>query len=497
MYPIIFITAVWLTCVVSASGLGVRTYEPARHDRFTGFPNAPVANPTFLHADLDFSGIGYSVDDPRRQFTLISPTHVAGAYHFRIAPTQRIRFVAPDGTVVERAVGVSHAILNGDDEITDLWIGELEQALPENIRRLPVLSRDTEAAYNAQQLIVTGFNARAGRGFISGFLDFGDDPVTAGAGINTTRTYTFNYASFAGNRDDAFAQSGDSGSPSLALDGGSLALVGTHTAVNVTVATTTTFDTFVPHYFAEVDAVMEARGYHVRRTGSLAPALALTLEAPGGAVAAGGAPFDVVTTVSNTGLVDAHNVELSPTSHALPIVAAAGAGWVGAEPGLRGGVAANTTAPPYIATFTAPARSDGPLIVAASLTADGLSAPLLATLEIDTFLPYAGFTSDDPASDLDHDGLAAALEYALGTAVDVPSLVPFSFAGGTIAFTRRRNGAAVVLETSPSLAPGDWTVVAEGAATVEPATEYGFENVTIIPELGAGPTFFRLRATLD
>ena len=56
-------------------------------------------------------------------------------------------------------------------------------------------------------------------------------------------------------------QGGDSSSPSFAFVGGNLALLGIHSAINGAPPPQQTYDTFVPAYVADINAVLQVSGY--------------------------------------------------------------------------------------------------------------------------------------------------------------------------------------------------------------------------------------------
>ena len=51
----------WLVAVTGAGAVQIRGYDAARHDRFTGFPAAPVENAGFLHVAARFRAYGWDV----------------------------------------------------------------------------------------------------------------------------------------------------------------------------------------------------------------------------------------------------------------------------------------------------------------------------------------------------------------------------------------------------------------------------------------------------
>ena len=264
---------------VPAEALFVRVYDAGRHDRFTGFPANPVRRASFFEAEVDLSGVGWRTNDTRSQLTLVSPKHIVGATHFRAVGVTVVRFLNRDGNIVERTVSEVHFIRNDANEITDLFVGEFSEPITEadKVSVMPILDLGVngtinEAAYVGQDLLVLGKAGRGGIGRISVFQDFGGDPVTSGAGVNDTRVYQFLYSAIGGSNDDSRAEAGDSGAPSVVLIDGKASLVGNHLAI---LGTTTTFDTFVPHYLEDLDAILADDGYNITRTNT--PDVALTL----------------------------------------------------------------------------------------------------------------------------------------------------------------------------------------------------------------------------
>src|SRR5262245_53049583 len=113
----------------SGMALQIRNYVPATNDRFTGFPSAPVANPTFLHAALDLTGVGWDVNLPSRQFTLVSPRYFVGAHHYPPPIGTPICFLGTDGVVHSSAVESLYSIPNTSGEATDLLLGRLSSPI--------------------------------------------------------------------------------------------------------------------------------------------------------------------------------------------------------------------------------------------------------------------------------------------------------------------------------------------------------------------------------
>jgi len=501
---------------VSADALQIRTYIPARHDRISGFPSSPAANPTFLYAAHDLTGIGWSTIDTRKQLTLVSPRHFIGARHFLPPLGSVVRFLSTSGSTHDFTVAAILPIKNAANEDIDIFVGVLGDEVTPNlgIRPLPVLNLVNEAAYNTRELMVTGNPARAGRGIIAGFQDFGGTPLTSGSGINNTRAYTFVYNTVVGDRDDAYAEGGDSGSPSLSIENDLPAIVGTHTAVLTAVGTITTIDSFLPAYLDKADALMEPFGFHLKRANVAAATHTLGASLSPSSLAAGDG-FTLTLAVANTGPNAAHNLDLTVTlSAGVTFTGSGGAGWVVSPSGnilrcRRGGSTAQTSHPLTL-SLTAPSVATADVSLQASLRWDGAATPVTASVSAPVFTSYArwsqGLSDPQAGGDPDNDGATNASEYATGGNGGNPSVQSASPSGSLLAisrtngqnelvFTRRKRGATVVLQRSPDLRTESWMTVT-ATPSITPGPGYEFETVTVmIP--GSTRDFFRLAITLD
>ena len=506
----------------SASALQLRVFTPSKHERFTGFPAAPARNPFFIHAALDLSGVGWSAEDPQKQFTLISPLHFAGANHFRPSLHSMLNSLSQDGTMMSREVTALTAMLNDQGQPTDVLIGTLGTPIPaaSGVTFLPYLNLDTDAAYVGQALVVLGRNARGGRGTIAATADFGADPLTSGAGINTTRTFSFNYQTTAGLADDAYAEAGDSGSPCLVVVGGRPALAGTHTAVLNALGTITTVDSLLPFYAAKINNYLFRDGYHLTQATPKSVAPTVSQQAP--ALIRAGYLYSLLLTVANPSLVnEAHNLKLSQQWDAAQSPASgAGSGWVveaaseGRIQARRGGLAAggNTAF-----SVTGTIRNPGTGRSTVQLSADGVTA-VSQQLDVRVVESYRSWsrelTASGPADDPDHDGVDNLCEYAFGgepaissqvrTGTTVPLVPVFRQGGGAvgaaISWLQRRDAAeralAYVLESSQDLSAAGWSTVtpASGSAAV---LDSDFETITaMLPTGGPARSFFRVRIAL-
>lgn len=509
----------------SASALQFRTFSASRHNRFTGFPAAPALNPTFMHAAVDLTGVGWDATYPLRQFTLISPLYFVGANHFRPPIGAEIRFLSASGTIRSAAVHSLYTIPNASGQPTDLLLGRLATPmLPSSgVRFLSTLLLDTEAAYIGQTLGVLGQPARGGRGIIGPISDFGGDPITGASGINTTRTFQFNYASLTGSPDDVYAESGDSGSPSFVVTGGKAAVVGTHTAVLTAAGTTTTFDTFLPAYAAQVNTIMAADGYHLTAATPKTTTLGFTRQVLPAQPRAG-YPVTIQYTLSNTGAAAANNVRFSFSAPVVQALNSTGdTAWIislnsGTCDARRGGLATAGTTQLSIA-FSPGA---GTIQHTAACSCDE-SSPGNLTGEITVIESFkswsAGLTNTAAEGDDDQDGFSNLLEYACGgdprrasTQVQDHAhplgIAPVrieTVSGGTrqvVRFVRRTDATgralAYYIESSPALSPS-WSDKTS-TATILSATPVtnGFELVEMaLPPSNATREFLRLRVSLS
>lgn len=257
----------------AALALDIRGYEPTRHDRFIGFPSAPTLNPDAWFDASAYCGVGWSVSDPRRQFVLVSPQHFLFAAHWSLQPGEIIRFLAPDGVLHDYTVdSVTQVTVDGNG--IDLMLGHLSApvAAETGIKPLPYLYFEDSSSYADIPLQVFGENAQVGAGSLRGYNNL--DP---GTGM-TWMSYFSRMASETG-QDDCNFTIGDSGSPTFSLWNGKPALVGTHSMLFTDAQHTFYFnyDSFVPTYVPQIDAVIAAEGW--RMIPSVVAATSLTAKA--------------------------------------------------------------------------------------------------------------------------------------------------------------------------------------------------------------------------
>lgn len=518
---VLCIPAISLALCLSAAGLQIRTYDAAKHARLTNFPTTPTTNATFLNAGgnpatlLDLTGVGWNTANTVQQFTLVSPRHFVGANHYKPVAGETIRFLTRDDTTRDFTVAATHTNPNDDGSPSDVFLGELTVEVPSSagIKHLPYLNLATEAAYVGQSLVVLGHPARGGRGTIAQVSDFGTDPVTSGADIKT-RAFTFTYGPL-GSADDARAETGDSGSPSLVIKSGQAALVGTHTAVLSTFGTTTTYDTLVPHYAAGLNSVMERQGYHLKK----ATPDATTFTATGAPVITVRAmkPFMFRVSIIN-GSAAADNVTASFILPAGAVLTGTNtADWFTSDSFTfrRGGIAAGQTVDLDLDFSKAP--PSGNQQVTLNLTSDGsVAKDFTFTLPVSpSYDEWAdGLADPSTRADSDADGVANLLEYAFGGDPRSPSLnlagaIPpvemlpqYLSAPARLRFLRRQDlearGLRQVVEFSTTLEAGSWSTVPNDSITYISSPATGFDLMdAILPDTSAERQFHRIRVELN
>lgn len=522
---ILAILAITATC---AHALVIRGYDPTRHDRFTGFPGAPAPNPGFMHAALNLSGVGWHTNNAARQLTMVSPLHFVGANHYRPGIGATIRFVASDGSVKNYTVASQAAITNDAGIASDLFYGTLTAPIPaaDNVAYHPFLNlthvvrrgRDLvteldQAAYQNKSLIVLGKTARGASETLSSVTDI------SSASTNSTRVLRWNYSTASGSGDDAFLESGDSGSPVFINEGGVAAIIGSNSLVASSADTVYNYSSFIPYYADKLDAAMASQGYHMTRAIPGSTTLTLT-HTHSTTVIRAGHPFTVNLTVNNTGTTRADNVKLQNAFPAITTVtSASGAAWFDESntPFTKARRAALDPAASSDYSITLNIPVPGTVQQQVTYSADQFSA----TTEnfnldaIESFVSWSASLVDQTENgddDLDH--INNLLEYAFGG--DATTLSPF-FPGTTTSLlpTLTRSGTttsmtyirrtdyvkralAYNLITSTTLETDSWSsalpMVTQTTAT---AINSDFELVQVDLSVPATQCFFQVHVTLN
>jgi hypothetical protein len=450
----------------ATSAAEIRDYQPQRHDRFADFPSEPAWNDDAWIEGKAYAGVGWWQDDPRYQYAMVTPQHFVCATHARPPGGSTIRFLHPDGQLIERQTTSYAMVRNEDGQPTDLTVVTLSAPLPSEFGFFPYLNLPTESAYLGLELTVFGFHAKTGRGI---FHDLHDGTI---AGLGETRLFEFRYQISSGGGDDVFLQAGDSGSPSFAMAGGRPALIGIHGAIGEADDFRLNYDTFVPHYVDEVNALLDPHGY--RLTAAHPAALELDVKAVARPTRPRqGQAASLEVQAKNLSSHDAANVRISlefpagtsPTSMA-------GDGWIRlSDPGnawafRRGGIDAHSSMSLIASWNRLPAVESLPIVV--THASDG-SSPQVFHYQLKPAPSYAAWSENlaepDPEADPDGDGLVNLLEYGFGSdpaAAESTATPEFSVQGpmARLQFPVREDaelrGISYLLEFSKTLETADW-----------------------------------------
>lgn len=506
----------------NAGAIQLRTADPARHDRFTGFPAAPAWNDAAWFGSRGYAGVGWAPADPvnQRQFALVSPQHLVCATHFQPKVGAVIRFLNTDGSTVDRSVNARLPVENDAGQASDLTLLRLSAPMlpADKVPHFPFLDLAAEADYRNADLIVFGWHARAGKGRIAAIED-----IEEGTAINLTRALRFDYPKKVGQPDDCYLETGDSGSPSFGTVDGRPAVVGTHSTIDENVVARQNYDTFVPHYAAKLNVLMEPDGYRMMSSNPPPVVLAVTALAspePWRQAMAATCRYELTNTSAN----DAANptVRLRFPPDRMPATLDA-PGWVVID-------SANGERILHRATLPAGAS----VSITAGWTDTGSGDTLTQFLELgadgmalqnhdfsrDLAPSYQAWAADladpDAAADGDADGVPNLLEYAFGGDPHTPSryqpagapLLPQTAVADqtvTVRFPERddaaRRGLAYVVEFSTTLAGGSWSATPPPGFTdsngpLEPAAP-GFHLRTLTVPADAPRSFYRVRVELD
>lgn len=488
----------------------------------------PYINPDFPTFDATkLRAIGWPEDhnDWTRQLALISPRHIIYATHYTLNPSWLINFLGSDGQQHTAGIESQVPIVNSLGQNTDLMLVTLSS--PVNVAGVSpfkVLNLANEAAYIHRPLLVCGSFVLASTTELEGFTTLTGDP-----GFDTTRFLYFDYDRNA--TSDTLhrcnVRPGDSGGPVFVMENGEPAIVGTISGYDDLTPGDgdengpkfRNYIASIPSYMPQVDALMEAKGYHLKRFYPEATSVATVIAANGPLrqLKAG----SIAITTANTGAAAAHNVSLTLTFPTAPTTVS-GSGWTceAATPLVwncrRGGISPTGNA---------------------TLTASWTSLPNTQSLQISAIKSYDGGTPEtinttlpllqsytswiqgaaDPAKDADSDGdgIPNLLEYAFGgSPLQASPLSTYGRyqtpqveqSGGNLLvhFPFRTDAAARGLtdtvEFSSDIAPNSWDTAQPAGTTVQntpfsPAVP-GFEQITVSLPMNVAKRFVRVKVSL-
>ena len=417
-HPLLFLILAAIT--LPATALHIRAHDPAVHNRFTGFPGAPVMNPTFLYDATKFTGLGWFAAGVHKQCALVSPRHFVWATHHVPVLSQNILFLDSNGILMQRTVAAADPIASENGGESDLSIARLDSAVTSTIKPFRWLNLTGEAEYLLEHLMVFGYadngvvQPSAGKGTIAGLSSFTIDG-------RDTRLSRVDYQTISGQPDDCYFTPGDSGSPSFATVLGEPALVGVHSTLNENGNIIENYDTFIPHYVAKLDVQMAPLGYRMRPAYYTPTTLSFsTVSEPGTLRRVN--PGSVTFTFANSGGQLTGNAELviafpagqAPSTVNAPgwVVESTGAGsWSIRKATMAAAedidVVATWATLPNVAALTVDASTQSDTATATNFQPTFALGPSYAAWSLGLPEPAQ---SDDP----DDDGLINLLEYAFG-----------------------------------------------------------------------------------
>jgi hypothetical protein len=264
-----WVCSLLLVTLNGAEALIIRGYDPDAQTPFArswGVPFQAVENGSFPHDASKFRDIMWPAHDPavavgdqqwHRQLALVSPLHFVTATHYPIPVGWKMNYFDSAGNVQQRTMLALEPILNAAGQSTDLSIGTLSS--PVEGHGFPVLNLPNQSDYIGKPLLVFGTVSLAGTGTIHGFGAPSEPKLS-----HTVCAY-FNYLEDGSGDSDCKFNSGDSGSPSFVMEAGRPALIGIHTDAATSGNKTINYDTFIPAYLEQLDTVMAASGYNIRR----------------------------------------------------------------------------------------------------------------------------------------------------------------------------------------------------------------------------------------
>jgi hypothetical protein len=513
--PVVF--AVSMPC---AEALEVRGYVQSLHNRMYLFPGlplfnqVPVINPTFFADSSKLRAVGWPAHETEwyRHMGLISPKHVLLATHYPMDAGWKVAFLGADGVQDEYDFVSQVAVVNPQGQPTDLLLCTLATEVPVAAGVVPfrVLNLAEEVAYQNSPLLVCGSAVSAGTAVVDGFTTLVNDP-----GFDTTRYLYFDYnGSLPGPVGQCNYTGGDSGAPTLVMVSGEPALVGVNSGRDpLPGGAFRNYASFVPAYLTELDGMMEAEGYHVRRFYPEATSVVDGVAADGVVrrLKAGA----VKISVENTGAAVAHNVSVRLTFSEAP-TGVAGSWWVcEAESATvwrcrRGGLAGVGE---LLATWAVLPDEEAVTVgVVRAFDGDGEATSEVAVPLLESYGSWIGDEEmDGYEDDADGDGVSNLLEYAGGgdpqvalmdSTVGLGLLPEWQVVDGEfeVSYVRRvdavARGISAVLEFSGDL--DGWTEVAPpGLTSRVGAPVGGYELVTASAPLGPGALFVRLRVSLS
>lgn len=513
-----------------ASGLIVQGYNATAHDRFTGFPAAPVMNPDFIHDASRYTGVGWwvntftSLGTVYSQVTAVSPVHLLTATHATPPGGTAIHFIDSSGALVTRFLASATAVPNNILGSSDLCVMTLSSPLPATVFIYPWLNLPGgESSYEGLDLVVLGQTPNGPPRGAECPASHSYEGFSTISTIGNTRAARWQFHAVNSPAGSCALSPGDSGGPSFHLTGGQPAIVGVHLAAVTTGAETDSYDTFVPHYAGAVDTILGLAGHRMIPANFTPTALAIPAATPSPATLRRANPGSIGFSVVNTGgeLTGNLTVTLAFPAGQEPDSLAA-AGWVVESGGagvwhLRAGTLAAAASLSFTANWSAlpGVASIGCMIAADSDTAAAVNAAPFFLLGPSYAEWAGGLAEPGQTDDPDADGWENLLEYAFGGDAESGAMIlpgdhplqpVLTESGGTITLSYPERddaevrGLSYLVETSAALdGLAGATMLPAGAvsstAAFDPAVP-GFVKRTITWPSDGPQRFVRVKVAL-
>jgi hypothetical protein len=330
-----------------------------------------------------------------------------------------------------------------------------------------------------------------------------------------------------GGANDCNYEEGDSGCPTFVMVAGQPALIGaasaydylspSHQVISEYSDDHRNYTSFIPAYLPQLDTLMEAQGFHVKR---FYPATTtVTTSAAGVGTLRRAKSGSVLLTVQNSGANDAHNIASTLTFSNAPTTVS-GSGWIcqATSPTVwkcrRGGITSSSSSTLNATWTTLPMTSSMQVSIGRSY--DGAtSSSTSTTLPLqETYTSWSNSLADPAISaDPDHDGIGNLIEYAFGGSPTTSSVLsPDGRSLGLkiqkigsnllVRYPRRTDAAARGLTYTPEVSTtlGTWTSTLPSgssfsSAAFTPASP-GFEEVTLTIPISGAKRFVRIKVGL-
>lgn len=250
-----------LLAVPSAQALAVRHWDPVVNLRFSSGSYAEgnlKENPHFILAGHDLSGLGWSPSN--FGLTLISPQHILTASHVAPLAGEVVSFRNRDGVIKHYVVESVYYVEHSPGVRTDMALCRLTAPIPpeDHISCFPTLRLPTDSGYTGIKVYSFGLGQACGNAVIARWGVFDLLPFNIHDHVADDFMFVMEWRNIDG---EALAQGNDSGSPTLVLYEGQLALIGIHSAIEVSREPYLTVDVLVPAYFAQINGRLALDGF--------------------------------------------------------------------------------------------------------------------------------------------------------------------------------------------------------------------------------------------